>query len=309
VVQAVQGATTSALSAIVSCTPLQPPVTALPNTGLQTDENGATTNFTIKFNAAAPAGCVLQVVTSDVTEGVPSAPGLTTTPVLSGGQTIGFTYNVPAGSTPTISVLVTGIDDSIVDGPIPYQINVTASGIAVPIPPVQCVNQDNDKAGITFSRTAGLVTSENGTSDTFSVRLTVQPFGNVSFTLTSTDLTEGTVSPTTLTFTPTSQQPVVGGSGGWDVPHVVTVTGVDDTILDFTQYYSIVPGPLQFTDVNDQNAFTAAGVVVPSVSCANLDNEVPPALPTVWGKNCGLMGMEILLPWLAALAYRRRRRA
>jgi hypothetical protein len=285
------------------------PVTALPNTGLFTNESGATTTFTIKFNQPAPAaGSLLTVTTSDATEGVPSAPSLVTTPVLNaGGTVIGFTYNVAAGTSSSITVLVTGIDDSIVDGPIAYQINVTASNIAIPIPPVNCTNNDNDIAGITFSRTAGLVTSEDGTSDTFSVVLNTQPFGNVSFTLTSSNTNEGTVSPTTLTFTPTAGQAVAGGTGGWDVAHVVTVTGVDDTVLDFTQYYNIVPGTLQFADTRDQAAFAAAGVTsLPIVSCANLDNEVPPTLPKVWGGGCGLLGLEGFLPILL-LGLRRRR--
>jgi hypothetical protein len=301
VVEGVAGSTPSSNSNETPGTPLPIPVTALPNTGLQTNENGATTTFTITFNVPAPAGgSTVTVTTSDVTEGVPSSPGLASTPVLNGGgQTIGFSVNVTAGTSPSITVLVTGVDDALVDGPVPYQINVTATNIAVPIPPVMVTNNDNDTAGITYSQTSGIVTSEDGTQASFWVVLNRQPFGTVSWSLTSSNTNEGTVLPGSLTFT----------NGNWSTAQTVTVTGVDDTVLDFTQPYQIVPGTLTFTDPKDQAAFQASGVTsAPTVFCENLDNEVPPALPTVWGGGCGLMGAELLLPWISALALRRRRR-
>jgi hypothetical protein len=276
------------------------PVTALPNTGLQTNENGATTTFAISFNLPAPAGgSLVTVTTSNPNEGVPSLPGLVTTPVLNGGgQTIGFSINVAAGTSPTLTVLVTGVDDTLVDGPQPYQINVTATNIAVPIPPVNCTNNDNDVAGITYSQTSGIVTSENGTQASFWVVLNRQPFGTVSWTLTSSNTNEGTVLPGSLTFT----------NSNWSTAQTVTVTGVDDTVLDFTQYYQIVPGTLTFTDPKDQAAFAAAGVTsAPTVSCENLDNEVPPALPKVWGGGCGLLGPEAVL-LIGGIRLLRRRR-
>ena len=48
--------------------------------------------------------------------------------------------------------------------------------------------------------------SETGTTDTFTVRLNTQPTANVVVNVTSGDLTEATVGPASLTFTP----------GNWD---------------------------------------------------------------------------------------------
>ena len=306
VVQAVQGTITSLNSNEVTTTPLQPPVTATPNTGLQTNENGSSTTFTIKYNVAQGAVSRLTVTSSDITEGTVAANGLATVAVPGG-----FYYDVAAGTTPTIVVTVTGVDDTLVDGNIAYQIDITATNVAVPIPPVMCTNNDNDVQGITFSRTAGLVTTESGGQDSFDVTLNRQPFNNVSFTLTSSNTAEGTVVPGSLTFTNTTgaaYNPATG-VGGWNVAHTVTVTGVDDTLLDFTVPYTIVTGTLTFADTNDQNAFTAAGVTgAPNVACINLDNEVPPALDHVWGNGCGLLGAEIALPWFLVLLRRRRRR-
>ena len=50
-------------------------------------------------------------------------------------------------------------------------------------------------AGITVSPTSGLVTTEAGGTATFTVVLTSQPTADVTIGLTSSDTTEGTVSP------------------------------------------------------------------------------------------------------------------
>ncbi|TWU42565.1 S8 family serine peptidase [Novipirellula artificiosorum] len=75
---------------------------------------------------------------------------------------------------------------------------------------------------ITVNPTAGLVTSESGQTATFDVVLDTMPTADVSFDLSSSDTTEGTVSVSSMTFTPVN----------WDVPQTVTVTGVDDVGVD-----------------------------------------------------------------------------
>ncbi len=84
--------------------------------------------------------------------------------------------------------------------------------------------------GITVTPTSGLITTEGGGTDTFTVVLDVPPTDDVTIDLSSSDTNEGTVSPSTLTFTPAN----------WDVPQLVTVTGVDDNRLDDNQAYTIV---------------------------------------------------------------------
>lgn len=301
VVQAVAGATPSANSNQATGTPLPQPITATPNTGLMTNENGATAVFNIKLNAALTTGnSVTFTVTSlDTTEGQVSGNGQPQ------ADQIMFTINGPQASGYSIPITVTGLNDSIVDPATPYQVSVSAtstqatfSGVA--IPNIQLVNNDNDVPGMTFSRTSGLITSESGGQDTFTVVLNTKPSSAVNMTLTSSAPGEGTVSPSSLQFTTTDKQAYTAGSGigGWDVPHTVTVTGVDDSALDFAQTYTIVTGPVTSLDPNYN--FTA-----PDISVTNLDNEVPPALPQVWGGGCGLTGLEGFL-LLALLRLRRR---
>jgi hypothetical protein len=277
-------------------------VTALPNTGLFTNENGATTSFNVKFNLPAPGGgSVVQVVSNNTTEGVVSTTFAGATPIANG-----FQIMVAAGLSPTIPVTVTGVDDAVFDGNVPYTISVTASGFAgLAIPNVSVTNNDNDIPGITFSRTSGLVTNESGGQDTFTVSLNTQPFGTITMSLTSSNPAEGTVSPASLTFTPGA------GPNAWNAAHLVTLTGVDDTVLDFTQTYTIVTGTLGISDVRDNAGYNFDP---PDVSASNIDNEAIPALPHVWGGGgggggCGLLGAEIALPLLLLGLLRRRRRA
>jgi subtilisin-like proprotein convertase family protein len=77
--------------------------------------------------------------------------------------------------------------------------------------------------GFTIAQTSGsTIVSESGTTDTFTAVLTAQPNSNVVLSVVSSDLTEATVSPAMLTFTPAS----------WNVAQTVTVTGVDDSLID-----------------------------------------------------------------------------
>jgi len=290
-------------SATQTVTPVLPAVMVLPNTGLQTNENGTTTTATITFNQALLGG---QFVNFTFTSNRP-LEGIVSSSGQGPAGTINFTINGPVAIGATIPLTITGVDDFIVDGPQAYLIQCSTSGQfgAVVIPDLQCTNNDNDIPGITFNRTAGLVTTEGGGADTFIVQLNTQPTANVTMSLTSSNVLEGTVLPAQLTFTTTGGQAysAATGIGGWNVNHVVTVTGIDDTVLDFTIPYSIVTGDLVSTDPGYN------GMVAPDVSCANLDDEVPPALPTVWGNGgCGLIGAEFLAPLMLAALLRRRRR-
>jgi FtsP/CotA-like multicopper oxidase with cupredoxin domain len=98
------------------------------------------------------------------------------------------------------------------------------------------------------------------TSATFTVTLTSQPTGSANFVLTSNDTSEGTVSPANLTFT----------TSNWNTPQTVTVTGVDDTVVDGDINYTIIFN-VQSTDANYNN------FAVTPVSVVNQDNDtVPP---------------------------------
>lgn len=279
-----------------------PTISATPITGLQTNENGGTSVFNITLNVALAAGqsVTLTIQTLDVTEGQVSGGGQAQ------ANSITIVENVARPAGYQIPITVTGLDDVIADPNTAYQVSVSATSTQTnlqgqTIPNIQLINVDNDTPGISVSRTGGLVTSENLTSDTFTVALTTQPSAPVTMTLTSSNPGEGTVSPGSITF-----NTAPGGANGWNVNQVVTVTGVDDAALDFAIAYTIITGNLSSGDGN-YNTMT-----VPDVSVLNFDNEAIPSLPSVWGNGggggCGLTGLEVgLLIGLAALLGRRPR--
>src|SRR6185436_10208722 len=95
---------------------------------------------------------------------------------------------------------------------------------------VSAINIDDDVAGITITPTSGLITSEAGGTSSFTVALNSRPTGNVIIGLSSGDTTEGTLSASSLTFT----------TANWNLPQTVTVTGVDDSVDDGDDSYSII---------------------------------------------------------------------
>ena len=70
--------------------------------------------------------------------------------------------------------------------------------------------------------------------------LNTQPTANVTIALSSSNPTEGTVSPASLTFT----------TANWNAAQTVTVTGVDDAVVDGPITYTIVTAPAVSTDAN-----------------------------------------------------------
>lgn len=96
---------------------------------------------------------------------------------------------------------------------------------------------------------------------TFTVKLNSQPMSNVTIPISSNDTTEGTVSTSELTFT----------AANWSVLQTVTVTGVDDLIVDGNILYTIIIGAATSSDLS-YNGLNPA-----DVGLTNLDND---AIPT-----------------------------
>ena len=93
--------------------------------------------------------------------------------------------------------------------------------------------------------------------------LNTQPTSPVTITVTSSDQSEGTVLPTSLSFTPGA------GMNGWNTPHTVTVTGVDDDTNDGDVPYQITLSAASGGDYTGVNP-------TPSVlNLSNIDNDTP----------------------------------
>src|SRR5207249_4346876 len=80
------------------------------------------------------------------------------------------------------------------------------------------------------------------------VQLVTQPTANVTIPIASSDTTEGTTSVTQLVFTPVN----------WHSAQTVTVTGVDDSIADGDQPYTIMLAPVTSSDPVSLSRFVTA---------------------------------------------------
>ena len=228
---------------------LAPAVIVTPGVGLVTTEAGGTATFTIVLANQMPALPVtISLTSSDTTEGTLSVSSVTFTSA---------NWNIAQ------TITITGVNDFVDDGNIAYTIitGATSSGDPawnnVNVGDVSVTNTDNDTAGFTVSAISGNTTEAGGTA-TFTVRLNSQPTANVVVGVSSSDTTEGTVTPSSLTFTTIN----------WNALHTVTVTGVDDFVIDGNTVYSIILATPTSADPK------YAAINPPDVSVTNLDNDV-----------------------------------
>jgi hypothetical protein len=273
-----------------------PDVTASPNTGLQTTESLGTATFNVTFNAPAPAGEIVTITSNNTISG-----GL----VSSATNPKAAMIQIPviAGFTGAIPITVTGVDDLVVTPNTSYTVSVSVTGFSgLVIPDVQLTNLEIDTLGILLSKNA-VVTNTNGGQDSFTVYLNSMPSPGTSVTisLSSSNPTEATVNPPSMTFTPAN----------YSVPQPATVTGVGVNLTYLNEPYTITlvvqnvagadPAYVGLTSPPTGSPIVVAGT--------NLHLEVPPKLPSVWGSSggggCGLLGMDAVLVLLLALGRRR----
>jgi Ca2+-binding RTX toxin-like protein len=134
--------------------------------------------------------------------------------------------------------------------------------------------------GIRIIGTTGVSVSEYGTSTQIPVALTSPPTANVVLTIASGNSSEVTVNTTTLTFTPLN----------WYVPQGVTVTGVDDTILDGHK-----PVNITISVNTGASAAAYAGVAPMTVVVTNRDNEL--SRPTINGPAAVTTSQRPTITW------------
>ena len=166
------------------------------------------------------------------------------------------TVVIPAGQT-SVSVPIDAVDDFVVDGTISVAISALATGHVSGSSNFNVT--DNDIAGLMVTPVSGLITTEAGGTATFTVVLTSEPVSNVSFTLTSSETLEGSVNVSSLTFS----------SANWNVPQTVTVTGVDDAVVDGDIAFSIITGAVASGDV------AYSSINPDDVGVTNTDDDAP----------------------------------
>jgi hypothetical protein len=253
-------------------------ISVTPTSGLQTFEAGGQTTFTISL-ATKPTGSVTIPLTSSLPNEVTITPA-----------TVTFT---PADHAPR-TVTLAGRNDFLIDGNLEYVVElgpaVSAFGDynGIDALDVAVTSIDNDVAGVSFSPMSPTV-SESGATTTVAFTLNTQPTHNVYLNLRSTDLTEATLSPlgcsgcsfARLEFTPQN----------WNQPHLLTISGVNDTLKDGTQRFAIDPEPLSSLDPDYE------GLEAQSIPLAVTDDDVsPPAITNVRINGVAAVNDQIILP-------------
>jgi large repetitive protein len=226
-------------------------VTVTPPGGLVTSESGAEATFTLQLNKAPTSEVTIPLSSDTPSEGTVAPAAVTFTP-----------ENWMAPQT----VTVVGVDDPVKDGERPY---LVATGPATSEDPkyngldaadVSVKNLDNETAGILLSPSSGLVTYENKQMTSLTVALASPPLGPVVVGLSSSDVSEGTVSPSSVTFT----------TDNWMAPQVVSVMGEDDPRVDGDQPYQVLTSIISAED-NEYLTLTT----LPKADVINIDDDFP----------------------------------
>ena len=213
-------------------------------------EAGGTDTFTVVLNAQPDSDVVLSIISSDTGEATVTSSLTFTSANWDTAQT----------------VTVTGADDDLVDGTVSSTTTISVVDAAsdnnfdgVADQTVSVTTVDDDVAGFTIAETEGSTgVTEAGGTDTFTVVLNAQPDTNVILSLISGDTGEATVT-SSLTFT----------SANWDTAQTVTVTGVDDHLVDGTETSTIT---IAVVDVASDNNFD--DVADQTVSVSTTDDDV-----------------------------------
>jgi hypothetical protein len=154
------------------------------------------------------------------------------------------------------TITVTGVNDDIDDDDVAYTISTQQAVSADPAYDhfdaldVSLINRDDDEAGYTLSTTS-LTYRESDAPTEFTVVLKSKPLNNVQFSITSGNIDKGTVNPASLTFT----------SSNWNTPQTVTVTPVDNYVVDGNVGFNIVTSVATSPD-NKYNGLNPPDVAV-----------------------------------------------
>lgn len=216
--------------------------------GMLTSEAGTSSVFTIMLKKKPESDVELDLTSSDLSE-------VTVSP-----SKVIFTtanWNYPK------EIVVTGVDDSLQDGNQSVKVglgktkSLDAEYHDLEVGEVHVQNIDDETTGITISELGGHLVTELGGTSSFTVVLNSPPTGDVTLPVSSSNILEGTVSPSSLLFT----------ESNWNIPQTITITGVDDLSSDGDKSFTIAIGSSVSLDPNYNN------LSQPNISVINQDND------------------------------------
>lgn len=212
-------------------------------------ENGKTASLSLTLSAEPRSDVVIDTISTNLGDRVSLS-----------SSSVTFTTSDWSVSR---TIEITAVDDSLVSGN--EQVSISFSAIrsddsffnGKSVSDVSLTVEDNDTTGLVVTDGSSLVVSEKGLQDTFTIKLSSQPTADVTFSLSVDDSTEGQVSPTSMTFT----------SSNWSTAQTVTLSGVQDNVIDGDTTFHVVMSGFSSTD----SSYSSLNSSSLSVTC--LDNE------------------------------------
>ncbi len=226
-----------------------------------TTENREQAYFDIALQAQPSSDVVINMHSTDTTEGIIT------------GRKLVFT---PENYDREQTVTVTGKDDNIVDGDIPYRA-LTENAVSedsvynlLTVANVDLVNEDNDEPGIEVTLLSeNNRTSEGGDKVVLGIELVTIPNAEVLLNVLSTDETEGSVNKNQLVFNPSDST----------LTQKIVATGVDDQEHDGDIDYA-----LQFNTSSEDSLYN--NVNIDDFQLVNEDNdEIETFIPDAFSPN------------------------
>ena len=179
-------------------------------------ESGSTDTFTVVLATRVPDGNVIVDISSSDTGEVTVSPSSLT-----------FSSD---NYTTAQTVTVTGINDNLDDGNITSTITLTFNDSqssddsyeALDDKTISVTTTDDDTLGIAVTETNGSTDPQEADTDELDITLSSEPLADVTLSVASSDTTEVTVSPSSLTFS----------SGNYTTAQRVILTAVQDALID-----------------------------------------------------------------------------
>ena len=268
----------------------------LPIGGVATSETGTTDSISFALTSEPSAPVTFTVSSSDTSEATVSPATLV--------------FDTTNWLNPQ-DITVEGVDDTLTDGPIDYQVLLTPTSDdpgygTAPATVVQGTNADDDTPGVGLDPVVDLLTSESGDSATFEVWLLSQPNADVTVTFESDTVAEGELEVAEFVFT----------ADNWTERQTVTVLGVDDDLDDGDVDYEVFVADVASEDVDYDGLEVGDNVQLTNTddeaTDTGLDQPDDQDDPTIVERNCGCSGVPVtpLSGWLVlslgALFVRRR---
>ena len=237
-----------------------PGYTVNPVVGSLTESSTITAQFTIVLNATPTSDVIIDLKNADSSEVSLDKNFLTFTPI---------NWNIPQ------IITLFSEDDYIIDGTQTTSITASVNNssdpdyISLPSQTVSVVTYDNEIAGAIVTVLDNL-TSEDGDTGYFEIILTAQPTDDVTINLSSSNILEGKLIDTSVTFTPSN----------WNIPQIITVEGLDDSppTSDGSIDFKIITGNVNSSDPDFD---LLDGSSIPDANMTNQDNDAPGILVTI----------------------------